>query len=554
MKRLLGALLATALLGALHVAPASGAEGCEPEPPAFGLCELDISFTDSEGAPSMQAGSHPFATTTTINVNLDPESGGPVAQVEDLEVSLPAGLVGNPTATPRCTGAEFFLGVEGACPDSSAVGTIAATTQGAGIGEGAVYNLEPGPGTAARFGFNAVGLRIVFDFKLNPDPPYNVIVSAPKIPQVGTFLGSVLTVWGNPADERHDAVRGSCLESAAEDLCEFDATPKPFPTLPRSCAGPLETTFEALSWTGFSFAETIATAEQTHGCATLAHDFAPEIAAAPTARSAESPTGLGFRLSVKDEGIDNPAPDAVAASDIKRAEVTMPEGVTINPSQAEGLAVCSEAELARETADSEPGEGCPEAAKIGTVEVETPLLEEEVLRGSLFVAEPFRNPFGSLLALYMTVKSPERGIGVRLAGKVEPDPRTGQLITTFGDPTANDPAYRELPQLPFSEFRLRFREGGRSPLVTPPGCGAYEVEALFTPWADPSQIHTATSTFQIDSGPGGGPCPSGPQPFEPDFEAGTLSNQAASHSPFLMRLTRRDGDQDLTRFDATLPR
>ena len=132
---------------------------------------------------------------------------------------------------------------------------------------------------------------------------------------------------------------------------------------------------------------------------------------------------------------------------------------------------------------------------------------------------------------------------MKLAGKVTPDPETGQLITTIDD----------APQLPVSDFRFAFREGARAPLITPPRCGTYTTKATFTPWANPASPFTATSSFEVTSGPNGEPCPAGPLPFRPGFTAGAQNNNAGSYSPFYMRLTRRDGDQDLTRFSAKLP-
>jgi hypothetical protein len=132
---------------------------------------------------------------------------------------------------------------------------------------------------------------------------------------------------------------------------------------------------------------------------------------------------------------------------------------------------------------------------------------------------------------------------VKQAAKIEPDPKTGQLVTTMDN----------LPQFPLGHVSLHFREGGRSPLITPPGCGTYETKALFTPWANPDNPLITTSTLQITNGIGGGACPSGPPPFSPGFQAGSVNNAAASYSPFYTRLTRRDGDQDLTKFSAILP-
>ena len=143
------------------------------------------------------------------------------------------------------------------------------------------------------------------------------------------------------------------------------------------------------------------------------------------------------------------------------------------------------------------------------------------------------------------MKIPDRGVIVKLAGKVTPDPKTGQLVTTFGEPGW------EIPQLPVSAFHLHFREGARSPLVTPPRCGTYTSDATFTAWS--GQVVTTHPSFTISSGVGGGACPSGTPPFTPGFTAYPINNAAGSFSPFYLRLTRQDGDQDLTKFSATLP-
>ena len=215
--------------------------------------------------------------------------------------------------------------------------------------------------------------------------------------------------------------------------------------------------------------------------------------------------------------------------------------MTINPSQAEGLEVCSEADLARETLAAQPGEGCPQASKIGTVEVESPLIDEAI-GGSLYVAAPYENPTGSLIALYVVLKSPRLGILVKQPLEVTPDPRTGQLISTA----------ENMPQLPFSHFRLHFREGGRAPLVSPPGCGSFQTKAMLYPWSGNPPVESS-STFQIISGPDNSPCPSGAAPFDPGFSAGTLNNAAGRYSPFDMRITRGDGEQDITKFSSILP-
>jgi hypothetical protein len=533
---------------------------------SFGFENLDVTFSDAEdGTVAMQAGSHPFAMKTTIDFNVDPGTGQPEGSPKNLVVDLPAGLVANPTAVPRCSTADFLTlhdvskEVEQvpSCPDGTAIGFIGARSPGEAVPVdfGAVYNLPPPPGAAFKFGFRVLTSFVTGTASVRSEGEDNAFATLENIQQIEPVAGAELTLWGNPASPAHNAKRGPCLITLAADSCPANLTVAPFLTLPRSCRGPLLTRFEMTSWQEPA-APPAKAATLTHdeseppeplgtlGCSALG--FAPRIASQPTTDRAESPSGLDFNLDINDEGLTNP--EGIAQSDIKKAVVTLPEGVTINPSIAEGLATCSEADLAREAIDSEPGEGCPQASKVGTVEVETPLLEGELLKGQLFVATQDANPFHSMIALYMVIKDPKLGIMVKLPGKVEPDPKTGQLITTFGEPG------HEVPQFPFSHFRFHFREGGRSPLITPPHCGTYTTQALFTPWANPENPLATTATFQITRGVDGGPCPSGGvPPFKPGFEAGSINNSAGSYSPFFMRLTRQDGEQDMTKFSAILP-
>ncbi len=144
--------------------------------------------------------------------------------------------------------------------------------------------------------------------------------------------------------------------------------------------------------------------------------------------------------------------------------------------------------------------------------------------GGLFVAKQGENPYGNLLTLYMIARNEELGVLVRQALKVTPNPVTGQLVTEVDN----------LPQLPISHFRLSFRQGQRSPLITPPACGTYTVQADLYPWARPAEAIHRESSFQITAGPEGQGCPSGGvPPFHPGLEAGTQNNAAGTYSPFV---------------------
>jgi hypothetical protein len=548
----LGALLALLAIGP---APASA---------DFGLSDISVSFSEADGSPARKAGSHPFEMTTSFKVNTVEHPDKPGVQVVDgalrnLDVTLPTGFAGNPTAVPRCKTIDFLTlkVLVPACADASAVGTLRVEVGGGGpdVGEETVpvYSLLPSPGVAAKLGFYVAELPVTVDVSPAPSARYNVVASLRNTSQIAEVLGSEFTIWGNPSDSRHDAERGECVRTLADDLCQTNVPAKPFVILPRSCGAPLTTTFSALSWwSGDRFdpgpPASFETSVQSPGmidCSALG--LAADLQVRPTSAQAESASGLEADMTVEDEDVNEP--EGRVDSDVEAVRVALPEGMTLNPSAAEGLATCSLEDLAQETLASQPGEGCPLASKVGTVQATTPILEGTLLNGSLYVAtqnDPAspgkENPFDSLLAMHLVVKDPTLGLLVRQSGLVEADPKTGQLITTF----------EGLPPFPLGEVRLRLREGGRSPLITPPSCGPHTTISELAPSADPASPLEVPSGFEITSGVGAGPCPSG-SPFDPGFFAGTASNSAATFSPLHMRLTRRDGDQDLTKFSARLP-
>ncbi len=558
----------TRLLATVILALALTALGAAPAMAQFGFEDLDVTFINQDGSPATQAGSHPYAMTTTLDFNktTDPLRGAITDEAaKDLFGTQIPGLVGEPGATPRCASADFLTLYPGwgdmtSCSNSTVVGTttVRVGTQGVfGTFEekpNPVYNLVPPPGVAMKIGFVEQGVSVTIELGVNESPPYNVTAKLRNISQVLLLGGSDVTLWGDPASPIHDAERGTCVKLGG--TCPVNIPNKPFLTLPRACQGPLTTTYEAASWEHPGLWAPLSslthddakppTPQGFTGCGKLG--FNPSITAQPTTKAASSPTGLDFSLDVNDEGLANPT--GIANSDIKKAVVTLPEGFSTNPSLAEGLNVCSEADLARETFKSAPGAGCANESKIGTVEVQTPLLDENV-DGSLFIAKPYENPFGSLIALYMVIKNPTLGIIVKQPLKVETDPLTGQITTVA----------ENLPQLPFSHFRLHFREGTRSPLASPPACGVYDggehnpepVKAVLTPWSGGSP-NTSTSAFEIITGPESGPCPSGgTPPFHPGLEAGTLNNAAGRYSPFNVRLSRKDSEQEITHFSIKLP-
>ena len=519
-----------------------------------------------DGSADTQAGSHPYEVSTefALNTTPDPTPGGNLipdgGQVRDIRVALPPGLIGNPKATPLCTQRQFFAsnGQGPACPDNTAVGVVELFINGhVPFQYFPVFNLAPAAGSPAEFGFGKVeSLRATMNASLRTGGDYGVTVSLREINQSVALTASRLTFWGTPADPSHDSLRGSCLnaEGFSQGSCPSGVVARPFLTLPTSCEGPQTTTIEADSWdTPGIFAsssflshdnETPPNPVGTEGCADL--DFSPTIALQPDSHAADTPTGLHVDLHLP----QNEDPEALTEADLKAATVILPQGLAVNPSSANGLAACSSSQIGLRSAVGEtpitmtPDPAtCPDAAEIGTVEVDTPLVDHP-LQGSVYLAAQGDNPFGSLLALYIAVDDPQTGTVLKLAGRVTPDPQTGQLSAAFA----------QNPQLPFEDLKLEFFDGPRAPLRTPTTCGTYTSAARLTPWSGGASVDLEDS-FPISAASAGGPCASSPAalPFTPTLIAQSENPIAGRYTPFTLNLTRPDGAQEIRSLNTTLP-
>lgn len=550
------------------------------DPTPFGFEHFSAKAEGEGGAPTIQAGAHPFQVTTTIQLNAGAVIPGNTrkeniveqpAMPRNFRFTLPIGLAGSVANVPQCPMSAFLSDFEGEisvnnCSAQTAVG-IASVTANENNNDGAllgfvrravpVFNLPPRDGEPARLGLTILGAPIIIGTAVNPDNQYRLVGSVDNTTQLVALLSSTVSLWGVPGDPRHDSIRGwACTFRFKERVPGLSPCERPtgmseeaFLRQPVACVTPFDFDAEVEPWNaplGTIVERSSFGGREMGGCNQVPFD--PSVTGAPTSKLASNPSGFAFELIQPNHGWQGP--NAIGEGQAKKAEVTLPVGMTINPSQGAGLVGCSLAEYKRESATSQPGEGCPNASKVGEVQISTPLLKEEA-RGSVYVASPYDNPFGSLLALYIVAKIPERGVLVKQAGKITPDPVTGQLVTTFDN----------LPQLPISVSKIRFREGGRAPLVTPPACGTFDIVTKFTPWSaanpdnpDPSQVVTKTSQFTVERGVNGGACPSGGvPPFHPGLNAGTINNAAGKYSPFNVRLTRNDGEQEFTNFSIKLP-
>lgn len=505
---------------------------------AFGVAEFSGQRLGPDGNQLTQAGAHPdYVTTLKFPVHTD-ENGAPAVEgnVRDVLVDLPPGMVGNPAGIPQCTEQDLGgpEGIYPVCSASSQVGEVVAD----GLFGGTMtplpfpmYNLVPPEGMPARFGFNMFGVRILIDAKLRKDGRYSIAADSTSISQTIALGGIEATFWGVPADPSHDTLRTG-IECRFVPTCPSDAPRRPFITNATNCEDGARTTRvrtrsweEPDVWHTASFDEdALGNPWAVDGCDELRFD--PELSVEPTSHAPDSPTGLDFELRVP----QSDSADELATAHLRDVSVTLPEGMTVSPSSAGGLGACSPAQIDLDTVEVPT---CPESSKIGTVTLDTPLIEED-LPGSVYLAKQSDNPFGSLLAMYVAVVDESRGIVVKLPGRVSPDPATGRLTVTFDDN----------PELPFSSLRMNLNSGPRAPLATPPTCGTKTVTADLTSWA--GHAKSVSDSFEID-------CP-GMAGFAPSFSAGAVSPTGGAFSPFVVRIDRQDGEQYLDGVTIDMPK
>lgn len=521
---------------------------------AFGVTAFDVNLLNADGSPSTQAGAHPYEMD--LHYGLTTQSFpdgvlGPNGALKDTAIDLPQGLIGDPTALPRCSHERIAEPPDFNCPPDTQIGQATVTVAGDASGAPplGLYNMEPPAGDAAQFAFNFGNVQTVFlDARVVRSGGRNRIrVTVANASQKLAAYDITVSLWGVPADPRHDANRcknavapdGHCpgipgdpvLDSGAPH--SVDVPIKPFLTNPTSCGVPLTTDMRVTTWSGDAVSASAVvgagagTPTIMTGCDKLA--FAPSIDVRPDDPVAGEPSGYAVDLSVPQD--DNPA--GLAVAQLRNTVVTMPLGTAVSPSSADGLGACTSAEIGLENDDAP---SCPLSSRIGTVSIETPLLPDP-LTGDVYLATQSDNPFNSMLALYLVVEGP--GVRLKLAGRVVPDPATGQLLVTFDD----------TPQLPFSALHLHLKGGSRAPLVNPRACGQVSASAQLTSWAGSTASSTSPVTISGDGA--GGPC-AAPR-FAPVLRAGTQSALAGVSSPFSFQLTRTDADGEIQSIHAVLP-
>ncbi|HWP33698.1 MAG TPA: hypothetical protein VNL97_08110 [Solirubrobacterales bacterium] len=525
---------------------------------AWGKSEvLEFSTTPS----TTQAGGHPdIFTHFALGNRLNQESVAcECNDPKDVTTHVPAGVIANPHVVTTCTVAEL---ASVTCSADAQMGFVAFRL-GAWVIR-PLYQVTPASGEGARLAFllplinnpqyTAINARTGGDFGLD--------FRITGITHLFTPPSFNILFWGVPGDPAHDILRftpgeeellcrANPISSLTENVLPGDCVARgelgattsftehvkqpvasslpiaPYTEAPTSCVGPQVSSIDVLAYDG----------EETHaespwpattGCDKLS--FNPSLSATPTTSEADSASGLAVEINVPQfEDPNTPSP-----AEIKANTVTLPAGFSINSSAADGKSFCTDAQA---NFGNEEAAACPEFSKVGTTTVESASLPRPI-HGYIYIGEPRS---GDRYRVIVTASG--FGTNVKIAGSTHPDPETGQIVTSF--PT--------LPQAPFERYGLHFFGSERGLFATPTQCGTYEVKSTFEPWASELSNQTSVQFFKVISGPGGSPCPNGPRPFSPALAAGVEDNTAAAHSPFVLQLSRADGEQNLSALAVRTP-
>ncbi len=487
-----------------------------------------------------EAGGHPdLYTHFKLNGSGNPEVP------KNITFDAPQGIYGDPAVLGECTALDSALLQ---CPPTSQAGLITVHADYEGdpnylLGTAPVYNVETTGDEAARFNFNVPGLNIPIAIivGVRSSTDYGLRFTVSGITQTTPLSEVGMTFWGFPADKSHNPERfpkGSIEEPAgcpglADTSCITTPTRSAVPQLPFTgnpsvCGRAMPT---RLAVETYQQPGVLREAESAYplitGCER--QTFTPVAQARLTTGAADSASGMELEFS-----IPQGQSQAAAPSMLRKAELVMPPGLTINPDAADGQTACSDAD-ARIGQDAVSQ--CPDSSKVGNFVITSEALPGP-LKGSIYFGEPVP---GNQYRIYMFADG--FGIHVKLVGKLMPDPQTGQLTTVIDD----------LPQLPFEKFSMSVFASDRGVFATPTNCAIHTISTRLYPWNTALPDQNSLFGLSIDEGPNGTSCPGLIRPFNPRLDAGTSNSKAGGFSNFTLKLDRDDGDQYLGDLNFTMP-
>jgi len=524
----------------------------------FGIVSLTAGAHDQMGADDTRAGGHPFSakssfavTTYRNSVGINASNSDPIRQPKENMrnnfFDLPVGFIGNPQAVPDvCTITQVR---DTACPESAVVGGIDVDVldgdQDIALSITPIYRVVAEPGYPATFAFRPVtisSLTYVLRPKLRSNGDYGLTVAAPLPPQYPAFREVRSVELCSYGAEIEAATNGMQFTS-----CKAPGDPGAFavPLLsnPTECAATAPLTRVALDTyqhpgdlTVDGFADfddpdwklRSTTSPLMTGCDSV--PFSPAMSVIPTSPVRDSASGLSVDLQVPQDGLVTP--DGKATAHLKKTVVELPEGFSVNPSAATGLAACSDRQMA---SDRLTAPECPPASKLGTVRVTSPLVDQP-LTGAMYLGTPKSTDpsSGQMLRLWLAVRNDDLGLSAKLPGTTTADPVTGRLTATFDNN----------PRVPFDHLEVDLRGGPEGVLATPQDCGLTTATSTLTSWAGQAPAGQPTQTTIA------GRCE---QQFAPKVVAGVSNPKARGTGTYSFKFSREDGEQWVNGLVAQLP-
>lgn len=559
-------------MGALGVFPGTFSYKLHSTVPLLGTGKTEPEFARVadfyalRGAPfSRESGSH--ADVTAIYI-LDISSQAAVINgkeiPQDTLIDAPPGVIGSTTAASRCSGSAFTNSAVGnpveGCPPSSQVGVMTAFFGGAVPDRTfPIYQLAPEPGHVATFGFPyrlTERTSVIVNADLRTDGDYGITLSSTETKLATFFPAIVMTFWGVPADPIHDQERWN--PETQKWGYSLDEHPQvPLVSNATGCSsGVLEARLRLRYWRNEAdywlpkdsedfayrsfYPEPIACEELV---------FKPRITLKASTSKPESPTALSAQLSMPaNHDVDGPE-----TPPIKQATLALSDGVSINPAAAQKLTGCSPEEIGLQGVEFampspirfDAGDAqCPESSRIGTGLINTQLIEEPI-KGNIYLATPYENPFHTPIALYLVFTG--HGFTMKLPVKVEADGETGRLIASLDS----------LPQLAFEKVRLKLFGGPEAVLATSSNCNEKVATAYLTPWSasGPEAPIVVQNPDGSETEPTGPACDgsSTNSAFAPEMHIGVKHPADSTRLVLSLHLGLPDEGPEVDTFAVTLP-
>ncbi len=478
------------------------------------------------------------------------------AAVNRVRVDVARGLATAPVAVPMCSAAEF--GETEAVPDTGlyAAPTCKAETE-IGTEQVTIYSKELEESAFKRGDLPLAGK--VYNM-VQPEKVasyWGVALAFPKllteVKGLGTkqyYLHSFVkgnVEWGEQAagtkkGDYHDyfevEVNPADPLISSRQVLYGTAGNGAFITNPTSCPGD-HTTHVTLKDAEGATTNKEYTALALMGCKgeeNALHEKFEELPFAPTFALTSGSTLSDHTNPITTELSESHDPKAVDSSQVKTASITLPEGMTLNPSAAHGLEACTEAQA--QIHSEEFGVKCPQGSELGTVSLEVPTLPAGSLTGAVYLGGPKTGPITAPpYTIYVVANSERYDVSVRLKGEVVPNEATGQLTTIF----------KEIPEQPFTNLKVSFNRGTLTSVANPLICGSPMGSGSFAPTSGSPASKGAPAFGASVTG-----CAAS-VPFAPVQSTSSVPNTAGAESDFTFELERPEGQQYVEKISTTLP-